>query len=369
MRLLMLTFFFVLFTAATQTYAAIDKNTLDQKIQTLLQDKPVKGMIYGLWVNGKPVSINAIGDSMTAVPATTDMHFRIGGVTETMLTTLLMQLVEQKQISLDDKIARWYPNLPNANNVTVNMLANCTSGYPDYVYNEKFIDDVLTHPFKQWSDQALFDYAFMKPQVFAPGTNQHYTHTDYVILGGILSKVSKMPLAELFQSHILKKLSMQNTVFNRTATIPSPVLHSFSNDRKVYEEATFWDPSWTASSGSMVSQISDLGIWANAWMKGSLLSKKSTQQLRSPDTVGKGNNKENLYFAMGFGVANHWLIQNPAFGGYSGVFAVLPEKNLVFIAFNTLKENATDTTGNLSLKLWQNLAADLAPDYPAPEIK
>ncbi len=356
-----------LITLQTKGYADINQSGIDNKIQMFIKNKPVKAMIYGLWINGVPISVNAIGESMTAVPATTDMHFRIGGVTETMLTTILMQMVEQKKISLDDKVAQWYPNLPNANHVTLRMLANCTSGYSDYVYNKKFINAVTSHPFKQWYDQELLDYAMMQAPLFQPGMSQAYSHTDYVLLSSILSKASNKPLHELFQSSILSKLKMENTLFRRTASIPSPVLHSFSQDRSVYEDATFWDPSWT-SFGAMVSTIHDLGLWANAWMRGSLLAEQSTQILRAPDTVGKGTNKRDLYFAMGFVVVNHWLVQNPSFGGYSGIFAVLPEKGIVFIAFNTLQQ--TDSTNkNLSMDLWHQLAKDLAPEYPLPKFK
>ncbi|MCL9685082.1 serine hydrolase domain-containing protein [Legionella maioricensis] len=356
-----------LITLKTDVYAGITQSGINNKIQLFIKNKPVKAMIYGLWVNGVPISINAVGESMTAVPATTDMHFRIGGVTETILTTILMQMVEQKKISLDDKVARWYPNLPNANRVTLKMLANCTSGYSDYVYNKKFINEVTNHPFKQWSDQSLLDYAMIQAPLFQPGMNQAYSHTDYVILSSILSKVSNKPLHELFQSSVLAKLKMNNTLFRRTASIPSPVLHSFSQDRSVYEDATFWDPSWT-SFGAMVSNINDLGLWANAWMHGSLLTEQSLQILRAPDTVGKGRNRSDLYFAMGFVIANHWLIQNPSFGGYSGIFAVLPEKGIVFIAFNTLKPGDL-TNENFSVALWQQLAMDLAPEYPLPKFK
>ncbi|AWN74537.1 serine hydrolase domain-containing protein [Legionella anisa] len=347
--------------------SAIEQPWLDNKVRSFIKGKPVKAMVYGLWINGKPISIQAIGNSMTAVPATKDMHFRIGGVTETLLTTALMLLVEKKDLSLEDKVGRWYPNLPNAGQVDLKMLANGTSGFPDYVYNEEFIKVVIDQPFKQWSDKELIDYAFMKEPLFKPGTSQHYSHTDYVILGSILTQVSHQPLNQLFHSLIFKQLGMEKTQFDRTATIPCPVLHSFSQDRGVYEDATFWDPSWTASSGATTSTIEDLGKWANAWMNGNLLTDKSTQQLRAPDTVGKGKNTNKLYFAMGFGIANHWLIQNPRFGGYSGVFAVLPEKQIVFVAFNTLKPTIKETN-NLSVDLWKELASILAPDYPVPDF-
>lgn len=348
--------------------ATISKYVLDSQIQDFMDSQSIKAISYGLWVNGKPVSVNALGESMTKVPATKNMHFRIGGVTETILTTLLMQMVEQNKVNLNDKIVRWYPNLINANKVTLKMLANGTSGYPDYVYNKKFVDRVVNEPFKNWTDKELLDYALMSPPQFIPGTSQRYSHTDYVLLGHILSKVSKKDLNTSLQSYILKPLAMKHTRFNRAPTIPSPVLHSFTQDRNVYEDASFWNPSWTGSSGAMTSTIEDLGIWANAWMKGRLLSTASTQQLRAPDTAGKGNNTDNLYFAMGFVVANHWLFQNPSFGGYSGIFAVLPEKKIVFIAFYTLLPD-DKSTGHLGTRLWQQLAPQLAPDYPVPEFK
>ncbi|WP_298626458.1 serine hydrolase [uncultured Legionella sp.] len=349
--------------------AALTQEKLDKEVQAFVKNQPVKAMIYGLWMNGKPISINAIGDSMTKVSATKEMHFRIGGVTETMLTTLLMQMVEQKKVKLSDTIDQWYPDLPNASRVTLKMLANCTSGYPDYVYNKKFIDAVINHPFKYWSDKELLDYALMQDPVFKPGTNQHYSHTDYVLLGSILKQVNEEPINALFHEGIFNELGMKNTRFNRTAPIACPVLHSFSQDRGVYEDATFWSPSWTSTSGSIVSTIQDLGVWANAWMNGSLLSEKSTQQLRAPETVGKGNNTPSRYFAMGFAVANHWLIQNPSFGGYSGIFAVLPEKRIVFIAFNTLKPVSTENNTNFSMELWKQLAGKLAPEFPLPSFK
>ena len=170
---------------------------------------------------------------------------------------------------------------------------------------------------------------------------------------------------ELLGEAIFNKLGMKNTRFDRTANMPYPVLHSFSFDRAVYEDATFWDPSWTSTSGATVSTIQDLGLWADAWMMSELLSKQSTQELRAPETIGKGRNSNTLYFAMGFVVVNHWLVQNPSFGGYSGIFAVLPEKNMIFIAFNTLKP-VKDTNVNFSMALWKELSAKLAPEYSLP---
>lgn len=70
---------------------------------------------------------------MTGVPATEDMHFRNGAVAISYMSTLLLQLVDQKVVRLDDKLFNWLPELLDAERVTLRMLANMTAGYPDYI--------------------------------------------------------------------------------------------------------------------------------------------------------------------------------------------------------------------------------------------
>jgi D-alanyl-D-alanine carboxypeptidase len=76
-------------------------------------------------VRDREVLTMALGDSMTAVPSTTDM--------------LLLMLVEQRRITMDDGISRWFPQLLAADQVTVRMLVANTVSYPDYVTMEDFL--------------------------------------------------------------------------------------------------------------------------------------------------------------------------------------------------------------------------------------
>lgn len=69
---------------------------------------------------------------MTGVPATPAMHFRNGAIAFAYVATLLMEYVDEHKVSLSDTINRWVPSLPEASKVTLKMLANQTSGYPDF---------------------------------------------------------------------------------------------------------------------------------------------------------------------------------------------------------------------------------------------
>lgn len=83
---------------------------------------------FGMWVGRQEVLTMALGNSMTTVPAATNMHYRIGGITWTFQSTLLLMLAEQGRIRLDDTIARWYPNLLSADKITIRIVG-CQYGW------------------------------------------------------------------------------------------------------------------------------------------------------------------------------------------------------------------------------------------------
>ena len=79
------------------------------------------------------VTTQAFGPSMQpGRPATPAMHFRNGAIAFAYVATLLMEYVDEHKVSLNDTINRWVPSLPEANKVTLKMLANQTTGYPDF---------------------------------------------------------------------------------------------------------------------------------------------------------------------------------------------------------------------------------------------
>ena len=98
-----------------------------------MAERHLKAVIVRVTVDGKEVLTQAVGDSMTGVPATPQMHFRNGAVAISYVSTLLLKLVDDKKVSLDDKMSKWLPDFPHADQVTLGQLAQMTSGYPDYV--------------------------------------------------------------------------------------------------------------------------------------------------------------------------------------------------------------------------------------------
>src|SRR5215212_4879535 len=235
------------------------------------------------------VATLAMGESMTGVPATPEMHFRNGAVAISYLGTVLLQLVDEGKVALDDTIDEWLPDALASEKVTLRRLINCTSGYPDFVAVKSFVDALYKDPFRAWTTEEQLSYVAGKPLLYEPGTNWSYAHTNFVRLGEALSTIAGEPVDELIRKRIVEPLGMRGTQSHQTAVIPEPVLHAYTKERGTYEESTFWNPSWTLAKGSvMITDVHDLATSARAIGTGKLVSEKSHKEQVGPALVGLG---------------------------------------------------------------------------------
>ncbi|HEY7031447.1 MAG TPA: serine hydrolase domain-containing protein [Thermomicrobiales bacterium] len=352
----------------------------------------LRAVILRVTIDGDELVTAALGESITGVPATPEMHFRNGAVAIAYVATLLLRLVDQGVVGLDDPLAAWLPELPDAKRVSLRMLANMTAGYPDYVQNGRFLDALYADPFRQWTPEELIDVGISTPRRFEPGANWDYSHTNYVILGRALERLADRPLADLMQEQILDPLGLGGTAGWSTAAIPEPVLHAFSAERRAalgidpaarfYEESTFWNPSWTLSAGAIqTTTIHDLTATAEAIGTGALLSPKSHRAQVSTELVGFGSAlagcpachtlDERYAFGLGVVLSGAWILQSPLFGGYAATAAYLPSRRIAIAVATTFGEESFDRAGtyrygNVSETIFTAIGAHLAPDEAPP---
>jgi CubicO group peptidase (beta-lactamase class C family) len=357
----------------------------------IMEKQDVKAVILRVTIDDQEVVTEALGESMTGVPATPEMHFRNGAVAIAYMSTLLLRLVDQQVVGLDDAIAAWLPDLPEAGQVTLRMLTNMTAGYPDFVQNPKLSQEVYENPFRQWTPQEQIELGLSTPRVFAPGTNWDYSHTNYVILGQALEKITGQPLDVALQEQILGPLGLRNTVAWSTPEISEPVLHAFSAERRealsipagtpFLEESTYWNPSWTLAQGAIqTTDIVDMATSAVAVGEGTLLSPESHQAQIAPDLLGFGSPlkgcpnchtlDETYNYGLGVVLVGDWIVQNPLFAGYGGVMAYLPAQKIAIAVATTFGEEAFDDQGNYKYpshsEIFAAIGTYLAPDHPLP---
>ncbi len=367
-------------------------------VQDQMAARHLRAVIVRVTVDGKEIITEAFGESMTGVPATTDMHFRNGAVAISYVSTLLLQLVDEKKVSLDDRVSKWVPEIPHSDEVTLGQLAQMTSGYVDFVIgNQEMGVELYTNPFRQWTPQELIAGVTAQPLLYPPGTNWNYAHTNYVILGLALEKITGKTMPDLMQEKVLGPLGLTNTSGNNgTPAIPEPALHAFTSERRgllgipagtrFYEESTYWNPSWTITHGAIqTTNIFDVDKSAIGIGTGKLLSPESYQKMVSTDLRGNTRpqpncpatcfaQNENYSYGLGIVETGNWLMQDPLFSGEAGAFAYLPSQKVAISVAVTFAEDAfgpdgsyTEATGaNAADLLWRPIAALLAPTDPPP---
>jgi len=358
-----------------------------------MQTYHLRAVIVRVTKGAKVVTTQAFGPSMTGLPATPAMHFRNGAVAFAYVATLLMEYVDEHKVSLSDTINRWVPSLPEANRVTLKMLANQTSGYPDFETDPAWTAAFNADPFRIFTYKERLGYAFRRPVQFPPGKNWSYAHTNFMILGEILAKIGNKPLDVLLREKVLIPMGLKNTGASQVSDVPSPILHGFDSERRTalkipanvafYEESTFWNAQWgTPIGANQTTTIDDLITTAVKVGTGALISKSSYEAMTGPNLLGFGKKQDNCapscftqinVYNYGLGIvrSGSWILQNPLLGGYSATEAYLPSKKIAIAVAVTYAPEAFDSQGNYansSDTIFRSIGTDLAPDDPPPPV-
>jgi CubicO group peptidase (beta-lactamase class C family) len=379
--------------AATGSVAALDpsspsgnadsatRESIEQAARDSMDTFHLKSLIIRITAGGQDVYTAAMGESMTGVPATPDMHFRNGAMAFTYIGQIFAQLVDSGEVTLNDPLAIWFPEYPRATEITLKNLLNMTSGYADYVYQPELGDSLNADPFKQWTNEELLDIGFRGPEQFAPGTNWGYSHTNYVILGQVLERITGEPMADVMQEFIIEPMNLTATGSNGgTPAIPSPVQHSFTAERaeyfgvtpipRAYEEGTFWNPSWTTANGAVqTTNIYDMTTSMEIVGSGSQVSAEMYEEQTGANLIGFGQtdptgvctvcrtNTEAGSYGLGVIRMGPWITQTKSFAGAAASTGYLPSEKLAVSVSMTYQPEAYADGGSLNTSSMATFAA------------
>jgi CubicO group peptidase (beta-lactamase class C family) len=363
---------------ATGDADAATRAQIETTLRTAMATDHLRAVIVRITADGRNLYTGAMGESGDGVAATPDMHFRNGAFAFTYIGYVFARLADEGRVSLDDKLARWFPDMPHADQISIRNLLNMTSGYADYVY-QPAIDDALLHePYKQWSNAELLAIGFAAPMLFDPGTNWAYSHTNYIVLGEVLEKITGEPLAQVLQDYVLGPLKLTATGDNGgTPAIPEPVLRSYSAERGSYEDSTLWNPSWTTANGAVeTTNIHDLTRSMAYIGSGVGLSPAMHEQEVGPNLIGFGHadptgrckpcRQMTTRFSYGLGVilTGPWITQSKNFAGAAASSGYLPAEKLtisVAVTYLPAAFNPDGTYSDASQSVLRSLAAVVAP--------
>ena len=267
------------------------------------------------WVDtGKAQQGVAAGqaDRRSDRPLTVDTAVAIGGVTDMVMATVALQLVEEGKLELDQPIAEVVPELAaefeHGRTVTVRHLLGQTSGLASFA-SDAFIDELRGH----WSvedgvlaarcpqpDQGMdvLGFAAQQPPRFEPGDRVERIPTNDVVLQRVIEAVTDPPLARVYRERVLAPLGMDDTWLRCAQNPRAEIARGYAEaDHSPVDAAdaaivdlTALDKPLGAPAAGLMSTGTDLATFTRALIDGRLFDDAATlEAMRQPHPRGAGS--------------------------------------------------------------------------------
>jgi D-alanyl-D-alanine carboxypeptidase len=331
-------------------------------------------------------------------PPGVDTHFRIASNTKTMTAAVTMQLAQESKLSLDDRVSKYLPGVPNGDNITIAELLEMRSGLYNYTNAPEVSASLDSDPTKIWSPDELLAIAFAHPPNFPPGTAFEYSTTNYALLGLIIEKVDGKPLAQAMQDRLFGPLGLQNTILpaNSVNTIPDPYSHGYlygsssvalvgtppySPEVKAAAQAgtllpkdyTDVNHSFATAAGGAISTAKDLATWIQALVAGRVLN--APYQRRWLDSLQSEDPNKPDGQRYGYGISQlRWGPNTVYFHGgetvgYNSFIGYDPNNQMTLVVWTNLPVSLDEkpTANALMLKVLDQIyAVSPLPASPSP---
>ena len=204
-----------------------------------------------------------------------------GSVGKTYVAAVALQLVSEGRLRLDEKISTylgrepWFGRLPNANDITVRMLMNHTSGLVRYELNERFIKDLNANPDKVWTPADRIAYLLDARPPFRAGEGWDYSDTNYIVVGLIIERITGNALNDEIRRRVLQPLALTRTVPSDSRRVPGLAQgYAGANnpfgpfDAMIVNGQFAFNPQFEWAGGGYASTADDLARWMKLLFEG-----------------------------------------------------------------------------------------------------
>jgi CubicO group peptidase (beta-lactamase class C family) len=337
----------------TATFSqSFDSKKLDRYLETLESHNKFMGSVAisknNAIIYSKTVGFQNMEDK---TKADNNTIYSIGSISKTFTAALVLKAVEQKKVSLNTTIDKFFPSVTNAKKITVENLLNHSSGIGSFTDNA----DYLSWHTQPKSEKEMLEIITKTGSYFEPDTKSAYSNSNYVLLSYILEHIYKKKYSEILTTYIIKPLQLKNTYFEHSLnTAHEAISYTFSTD---------WDlqPNTEASipmgAGAIQSNAADLVKFSDALFNGKIISKESIAKMKTlKNDYGLGLFDYSFEKHTGIG-------HDGAIDGYKSIFTNFENDKISY----AITSNATNYKLDLIANIITSAAFGMA--YEIPEFK
>ncbi len=290
-------------------------------------------------------------------PAEPESIYHIGSITKTMTAAIILKLKEEEKISLTNTLSDYYPDLPNAENITIEHLLRHRSGLvnftnmPEYAgyYTDEISKEDLLNLFRKYGVE------------FEPDERFEYSNTGYVLLGYIIEDVTGLTFGEVIEKYIAVPAGLSRTFYVAENSGRHILADSFAkvDGWQMLPKTNMAIPH---AAGGVALTAEETARFFKALFEGEIISSEFIELMTAhSDGMGMGIFMIPFYDKYAFG-------HTGGIDGFHTVAAYFPEEDLSFAIFsNGLNYVMNDITiGLLSLTFGREF--DI-PDFETEETE
>jgi CubicO group peptidase (beta-lactamase class C family) len=297
-----------------------DRAKLDRLLDTLSQKEKAMGSVT-LSKSGKVIYSRAIGySSITDAgkkPSTTQTKYRIGSISKMFTTTMIFQLVEEGKLKLSTTLDAYFPKLPNANKITISNLLNHRSGIHNFTDDPSY-QTWMTQP---KTEEEMLAIISQNKVDFQPNEKAAYSNSNFVILGFVIEKITKLSYPVNLKQRITSKIGLSNTYYGGKTNVDNQECFSFQFAGS-WKQMPETDMSIPGGAGAVVSTPTDLTKFIEALFSLKLVKQSSLDQMKTiTEGYGMGMFEIPFYNLKAYG-------HNVGIDGFGSNLAYFPTDNL-----------------------------------------
>lgn len=204
-------------------------------------------------------------------------------ITKTFTAALVLKLCEEELLSLDDRLARWFPRIDRAERIPLRRLLNHTAGIPDYGAIRAYHESVRSSSSIPWSFERFASETFERGLGFEPGQGWAYSNPGYMLVKRIAEEVADMTYRTLVSNRIALPFGLSRTFVPESIddlqSLAPGISSVLAPDGSLRDVRMHYHPGWV-SHGVLASTASDIVRFFDCLFHGQFLSEHSLDQMR-----------------------------------------------------------------------------------------
>jgi len=335
--------------AAAQQLTPAERAQIDSAALGVLSATGAPGASIAVVRGAQIVYEHAYGTGRDSAAAQSSMRYAIGSVSKQFTATAVLLLAEEGKLSLSDRVAKWFPQLTRANEITLSELLSMTSGYQDY-WPQDYVFPDMQQPA---TAQAIMQRWAQKPLDFDPGTKWQYSNTNYVIAAAIVERVAGMPFMDFLRRRICTRLNMTSVAdFNAGPLQPQDAAPYLRNALGPLRAAPKEGRGWLFGAGQLAMTAHDLALWNISVIKQSVLRPSSYKQQQTEVLLRNGT---GTGYGLGVGIGTPGGHRNIGHGGavsgYTTANRIYPDDSMAIVVFTNIYPGAAGAAGQIAQRI------------------